>query len=87
MSDSFVTLWTVAHQALLSMRFPREEYWSGFHFLLQGIIHIQGPLQITKLFNILLILQCVGTSHLQECQQLTWTVCVCPVALVMSDTL
>ena len=55
MSDSFVTLWTIAHQALLSMRFPREEYWSGFHFLLQGIIHIQGPLQITKLFNILLI--------------------------------
>ena len=26
----FATLWTVAHQALLSMAFSRPEYWSGF---------------------------------------------------------
>ena len=25
----FVTLWTVAHQALLSMGFFRQEYWSA----------------------------------------------------------
>ena len=25
----FVTLWTVAHQASLSMGFSRQEYWSG----------------------------------------------------------
>ena len=25
----FATLWTVAHQALLSMEFSRQEYWSG----------------------------------------------------------
>ena len=25
----FVTPWTVAHQALLSMEFSRQEYWSG----------------------------------------------------------
>jgi len=25
----FTTLWTVAHQTPLSMRFSREEYWSG----------------------------------------------------------
>ena len=25
----FVTLWNVAHQALLSMEFSRQEYWSG----------------------------------------------------------
>ena len=25
----FVTLWTVAHQAPLSMAFSRQEYWSG----------------------------------------------------------
>ena len=25
----FVPLWTVAHQAPLSMGFPRQEYWSG----------------------------------------------------------
>ena len=29
MSSSFVTLWTVAHQAPLSMRFHRQEHWSG----------------------------------------------------------
>ena len=28
MSDS-VTPWTVAHQAPLSVGFPRQEYWSG----------------------------------------------------------
>ena len=25
----FATLWTAAHQAPLSMEFPRQEYWSG----------------------------------------------------------
>ena len=25
----FTTLWTATHQAPLSMRFPRQEYWSG----------------------------------------------------------
>ena len=24
-----LTLWTIAHQALASMGFPRQEYWSG----------------------------------------------------------
>ena len=28
----FVTPWTVAHQAPLSMGLPRQEYWSGFPF-------------------------------------------------------
>ena len=28
----FVTPWTVALQAPLSMEFPRQEYWSGFPF-------------------------------------------------------
>ena len=28
----FATLWTVACQALLSMGFPRQEYWSGLPF-------------------------------------------------------
>ena len=30
MSDSFVTPWTVTHQAPLSKEFSRQEYWSGF---------------------------------------------------------
>ena len=28
----FVTPWTVAHQALLSMEFSRQEHWSGTPF-------------------------------------------------------
>ena len=29
---SFVTTWTVAHQAPLSIEFSRQEYWSGLPF-------------------------------------------------------
>ena len=36
-SNSFVASWTIAYQAPLSMGFPRQEYWSGLPFLLQGI--------------------------------------------------
>ena len=32
MSDSFATLWTVARQASLPMRFSRQEYLSGLPF-------------------------------------------------------
>ena len=28
----FATPWTIAHQALLSMGFPRQEYWNGLPF-------------------------------------------------------
>ena len=38
----FVILWTVASQAPLSMGFPRQGYWSGLPFLLQGIFLTQG---------------------------------------------
>ena len=32
LSISFVTAWTIAHQALLSVEFSRQEYWSGLPF-------------------------------------------------------
>ena len=38
----FCNPWTVAHQALLSMDFSKQEYWSGLPFLLQGIFLTQG---------------------------------------------
>ena len=28
----FATLWTVAHEALLSLGFSKQEYWSGLPF-------------------------------------------------------
>ena len=31
-ASNSVTPWTVAHQAPLSMEFPRQEYWSGLPF-------------------------------------------------------
>ena len=36
-----VTPWTVAHQAPLSMGFPRQEHWSGWPFPPPG--HLPGP--------------------------------------------
>ena len=33
MSDLFVTPWSVAGLALLSMGFPKQDYWSGLPFL------------------------------------------------------
>ena len=38
----FVTLWAVAHQAPLSMRFPRQEYWSGLAFPSPGYLPDPG---------------------------------------------
>ena len=38
----FVTTQTIACQAPLSMGFPRQKYWSGFHSLLQRIFLTQG---------------------------------------------
>ena len=38
----FVTLWTIAHQAPLSMGLPRQEYWSGLPFPPPGDIPDPG---------------------------------------------
>ena len=38
----FATAWTIACQVPLSMGFSRQEYWSGFPWLLQGIFLTQG---------------------------------------------
>ena len=38
----FATPWTVAHQAPLSMGFPRQEYWSGLLFLTPGEVPDPG---------------------------------------------
>ena len=38
----FATLWTVAHQALLSMGFSRQEYWDGLPFPSSGDLPDSG---------------------------------------------
>ena len=47
MSNSFVTPWTVAHQAPLSMGFPRQEYRSGLPFPSPGVFLTQGSLPLS----------------------------------------
>ena len=37
----FVTLWTITHQAPVSMGFSRQEYWSGLPFPSPG--HLPDP--------------------------------------------
>ena len=39
----FATLWTRAHQAPLSMGFPRQEYWSGLLFPSSRDLRDPGP--------------------------------------------
>ena len=57
MSSSFVTPWTVAHQAPLSMRFPWQEYWSGSLFPSPGDlsdprIEPKSPVLVGRFFTI-----------------------------------
>ena len=42
MSNSFVTLWAVAHQVPLSMGFSRQESWGGIPFPPPGDIPYPG---------------------------------------------
>ena len=56
MFNSFATLWTVAHQAPLSVGFSRQEYWSGVPFSSPGDlpdpgIKRAGPVLTDKLFT------------------------------------
>ena len=44
----FVTPWTVAHQALLSMEFSRQEHWSGLTFLSPGDLPNPGGIEPTS---------------------------------------
>ena len=37
-----VTTWTVAHQVSPVHEFSQQEYWSGYHSLLQGFFQTQG---------------------------------------------
>ena len=47
-----VTFWTVTRQGPLSTEFFRQKYWSGLHFLLQGIFLDQDWTQISCISHI-----------------------------------
>ena len=64
----FVTLWTVARQAPLSMGFSRQEYWSGCHALFQGIFLTQGSNQhLLCLLHCKQLLYCWATGKAKRC--------------------
>ena len=43
----FAIPWMVAHQALLSMGFPRQEYWGGLPFPSLGILLTRDPTHVS----------------------------------------
>ena len=54
----FVTPWTVTHQASLSMRFSRQEYWSGLPFPPPGDLPDPG-IAPTSLASLALVVLCL----------------------------
>ena len=63
----FVTSWTVARQASLTMEFPRQEYWSGLPFPVPG--NLPNPGIKPKLPAS----TCIGRQILYRCT--TWEAC------------
>ena len=71
----FVTPWAVAHPAHLSVGFPRQEYWSECHALLQGIFLTQESDQhLLWLLNAgsFLITEPLGKSYIHYTDTLIW---------------
>ena len=66
---TFATPWMVAHQAPLSMGFPRQEYWNGFPFPPPGNLPDAG---IKPTSPVSPALQ-VGSLPLSYLESLPWT--------------
>ena len=49
----FVTLWTVVPQAPQSMRFSKQEYWSGLPLPSPNIMSVSIKISITNLIQII----------------------------------
>ena len=73
MSNSFVTPWTVALQAPLSMRFPRQEYWSGLAFPSPGDLLESGiELMSSALAGGFFTTEPPGKPHAALISELPW---------------
>ena len=72
-------LWTVAHQAPLSMRFSRQEYWSGLPFPPPGDLPDPGT-ELVSPTSPALQADSLLLSHCCCC------CCCCLVASVVSDS-
>ena len=60
----FVAPWTLAHWAPLSMVFPRQEYGSSLHFLLQGIFLLRDQTRVSCIGT--WVLYCSATREAQN---------------------
>ena len=74
----FVTPWTVARQAPLSMEFSRQEYWMGSLSLLQGIFLTQesnrGLLHCTRILYQLSLREVLYAEYImQNAAQAGWS--------------
>ena len=71
----FVTSWTVAHQALLSMGFSRQEYWSELPFSTPGDLPASG-IELTSPALDSLQLSHLGGPHVPRtwCKLFIWMI-------------
>ena len=85
----FATLWTIAHQGLLSVVFSRQEYWSGLPFPPPGDLPDPGiePSSLTSpalaggFFTVRTTWEACGASRLLVCAQLSiWVMTSSPWA-------
>ena len=58
----FATPWTIAHQAPLSIGFPRQEYWSGLPFPTPGDLPDPG-IKLTSPVSLALKADSLPLSH------------------------
>ena len=56
-SNSFGTPWTVAYQAPMSVRFPKQEYWSGLPFSSLGDLPNPGIKPVSLALQVDSVLQ------------------------------
>ena len=63
MSNSFVTPWTIACQAPLSMGFPKQEYWRGLPFLSLGDLPSSTIVLMSPAWQVVSL----SLSHLEDC--------------------
>ena len=67
----FATLWTIAHQAPLSVRFSRQEYWSGLPCPSPGHLPISG-IKPGSPMSPALVGRFFATSVTWEAQSIVW---------------
>ena len=67
MSNIFVTPWTIAHQAPLSIELSRQEYWSRLPFLTPGDL-LDPRMESTSLGSLLLAGGFFNTAPLRKPQ-------------------